>query len=621
MKMFVKIMLFALALLICFSGCGKETEQSKSPDTPPNQSEGNVDVPELQGNDSEDGTSAPSADESADGSVEVMDAASLFTDRDTRTDYDTTTAVSVRLEGDSISCSSAAAKIEGTTVTLTEDGCYVFSGTLEDGMVIIDMGDDDKPQIVLDGVSITSSTSAAIYVRAANKVFITLAEGTENRLANGGGFTQIDDNNIDSAIFSKSDLTINGSGSLTVDSPAGHGVVSKDDLAMTGGIYSISGGSHGLSANNSIRLSGVSVDISSGKDGIHAEHNEDSAKGFVYILDGTYNIVSDYDGVSAGSYMQIAGGSFNLSCGGGSVNGSSGGNSGNMGRPGGTGGFYESSTTSDESIKGFKAANGLVIEDGSFKVDAADDAFHSNLSITVNGGSFDVSTGDDGFHADETLTVNGGNIKVTKSYEGLEALDVLITGGEISICASDDGVNAAGGTDESGMGGNFGNDNFGSGGGRGRPGGMGGGMMSAGNGSVVISGGNIYINAYGDGIDANGSLEITGGYVVVCGPTSGDTSVLDYDTTATISGGTFIGTGASGMAQSFNKSPQGVIGVRINNQSAGEAILLTDTEGNTVLTHEAQLGFTMILLSSPDIISGESYILKVGGITETISAS
>ena len=136
--------------------------------------------------------------------------------------------------------------------------------------------------------------------------------------------------------------------------------------------------------------------------------------------------------------------------------------------------------------------------------------------------------------------------------------------------------------------------------------------MSSGNGTIIISGGNLYVKASGDGIDANGTLTISGGYTVVTGPTQGDTATLDYDKSATITGGTFIGTGASGMAQTFSDSKQGVVAVSVGNRSAGTNITLKDKSGNTIIEYAPELSFAVVILSSPDIVSGETYTITVG---------
>lgn len=543
--------------------------------------------------------------------------AEMFTDRDFETEYDETDGVLIELNSSSASASSDSVRISGTTVTITEEAVYIISGSLDDGMIIVDAPDTAKPRLVLNGVDINSADSAALYILEADKVFVTLAEGSQNTLSNGGSFTAIDENNIDSVIFSKQDLTLNGSGTLTVTSPAGHGIVSKDDLAVTGGTYLITSAAHGVDANDSIRITGkTSVTVDAGKDGIHAENNEDASLGFVYISDGTIHIESEGDGISAGSYMQIENGTFQILAGGGSENGTKessdswGGFRGGFGggRPGQSSFAEETAADDGTSMKGLKSASGMLISNGSFTVDSADDAVHSNTSIAVNGGSFEIASGDDAFHADEALTVTAGKILITESYEGMEALQVSIQGGDITLTARDDGLNAAGGTDASGI----------SGGRDGMFGGRGG--MASSDGSIAISGGTLNINASGDGIDANGTLTISGGYTVVSGPTQGDTATLDYDISGTITGGTFIGTGASGMAQTFSDSQQGVISASLGNQSAGTAISLTDQNGGTIITYTPELSFQVVILSSPQIVSGEQYTITVGSVSSQVEA-
>ncbi len=541
----------------------------------------------------------------------------MFTDRDYRTEYDVNNSIQIELNGSSAAASSDSVQISGTTVTITEEATYIISGTLENGMIIVNAPDTAKLQLVFNGVSINSETSAPLYILEADKVFVTLADGTENVLTNGGTFTVIDDNNIDSVIFSKQDLTLNGSGSLTVTSPAGHGIVSKDDLVITGGSYTVTSASHGLDANDSVRITGeTSISVDAGKDGIHAENNDDTSLGFIYISNGTIQIESEGDGISAGAYLQIENGTFQVLAGGGYENGSNESSSSwggfRGGRPGQVSTSADSNDDSSSSMKGLKSVGNMLISGGSFTIDSADDSIHSDTSLTINGGTYEIASGDDAIHAEETLTVTAGTIQITESYEGLEALNLEIQGGDITLAASDDGLNAAGGTDSSGT----------AGGRDGMFGGhRGGGMSSASNGSIVISGGTLYINASGDGIDANGSLTITGGYTVVVCPTQGDTATLDYDTSAVITGGTFIGTGASGMAQSFSDSEQGVIAVCMGNQSAGTTITLTERDGNTLITHTPELSFNVVILSSPEIVSGETYTITAGSVSGESTAS
>lgn len=473
----------------------------------------------------------------------------MFTERDRRTDYSEKDSILIELNGNTATSTSNSVLISDSTITITEEATYIITGTLDNGMIIIDAEDTAKLQLVFDNVSITNHTCAPLYILEADKVFITLAKDTTNSLTNGGTFTSLDENNIDGVIFSKQDLTFNGSGNLTINSPAGHGIVCKDDLVFTGGTYIINSASHGLDTNDSVRITDeTSLTITAGKAGIHCENADDTSLGFIYISNGIFTIDSDADSI------------------------------------------------------------------------------HSDASITVNGGDFEITSGDDGFHADDALTITNGNINITEAYEGLEALNIDISGGNINIHSSDDGLNAAGGVDASGTNTSGDNDfvtnpeiNGGPHGSMGGPhGGMNtppgemGGMSSNSNGSIKISGGTLYINASGDGIDANGTLEITGGTTTITGPTHGDTATLDYDVSGTITGGTFIGTGASNMAQTFSESAQGVIAVDFGNQSAGTTITLNDKNGNTIISYTPVLDYSVVILSSPDIVSGEPYTIIVG---------
>lgn len=610
MKKCLSVVLVLLLVLGLLAGCGTNNTGGDGDNNKENDSNSSNSGTVTSGDDANSNSDPVDVDFS-------QTDADMFTDRDSRVEYDASKAVTIKLNGTTATASSNSVKISGSTVTITEEATYVISGTLSDGMIVVNAPETAKLQLVFNGINITKSTSAALYIIEADKVFVTLADGTENILANGGTFTAIDENNIDGAVYSKQDLTFNGTGSLTVTSPAGHGVVCKDDLVITGGTYTVNSSSHGLDANDSVRIANATLNIDAGKDAIHAENTDDASLGFVYIASGTITAEAEGDGIAAGAYLQIEGGNFDLLVGGGAENGtkaSSGNYGGFMGgghggmRPSGNQGSTTTTTTDTVSMKGLKAANSILISDGTFKIDSADDSIHSDVSVTINGGTFEIASGDDALHAEETLTVTAGKIDISESYEGLEALNIKVMGGDIKLVASDDGLNAAGGTDSSGTTG--GRDGMFGGGKGGMGGGFGG--MSSGNGSILISGGNLYINSSGDGLDANGTLEISGGYTVVVGPTQGDTATLDYDKSGIITGGTFIGTGASGMAQTFSDSKQGVVAISVGNQSAGTKIMLKDKSGKTIIEHTPELNFAVVILSSPDIKKGETYTVTVG---------
>ena len=575
-----------------------------------------------------------------------IDSSQIFSDRDFEIGYDETTSAQITLNGTSASCDSNAVLISGSTVTITDEGTYILNGTLENGMVIVDAEDTDKIQLVLNGVSITNESSASIYIRQADKVFITTNTDTKNSLSNGGTYTAIDDNNIDAVIFSKADLTLNGAGVLSIHAEAGHGIVSKDDVIVTSGTYDITAASHGISGKDRVGIANGSFTIVSGKDGIHAENTEDTSLGYVYLENGTFDITAEGDGISAENVLQIEDGNFKIQTGEGSdaVNLEQKESEKSMGqRPerrmdqketeqttGGTtttelSGMAETSwtnkesgitelsettvtpkttteTTEDTSVsrKGLKATSDLVINGGSFELDTEDDAVHSNANVLINSGEFQIATGDDGMHADSNLTIASGTIEITKSYEGLEGETVTISGGEIQLVASDDGVNAAGGNDQSGMStfsGGHGGDKF----------------SSNSSGSITISGGTLYVNAEGDGIDSNGSITMTSGEVYVLGPNSTGNGMLDYDSEATISGGTFVAVGSSGMAQNFgDSSTQGSMLVSVGQQEAGSVVKLLDENNKELLSWTAEKTFDCVLISCSDIQKGSTYTVSVG---------
>lgn len=366
--------------------------------------------------------------------------------------------------------------------------------------------------------------------------------------------------------------------------------------------------------------------------------------GFVYLENGTYRITAGGDGISASGSCQIVDGDYTITTGGGSetvqrTTSSQGFGRGQFGgstptdRPqfdaqsmpergaGGKGGMggkgmdcmnqmpangQNTAAPVEEadtiSAKGIKASS-LTIASGSLTADCADDALHSNGNLKIQGGTLELISGDDGIHADETVTILSGNIQITDSYEGIEGQHVYIQGGDITLKATDDGLNAAGGVDSSGFGRR--NDTF---------------AATGDTPSIVISGGSVSITASADGIDANGTVEITGGTVIVSGPTYGDTAVLDYDRSCTISGGTFIGTGSASMAQTFSGSTQGVISVNVGSQSAGTQVALTDSSGGVLLSHTPELDFEVVILSCPAIQPGESYTLRIGNTTQNVTA-
>lgn len=313
----------------------------------------------------------------------MINAAELFTDRDLTQNADLSEATSYTVS-------------DNSNISITSAGVYVLTGTASNVTVTVDAADDDKVQIVLDSVSITNDSAPAIYVKNADKVFVTTAENTSNPLSVTGAFTADGDTNTDAVIFSKDDLVLNGLGSLTIDS-TDNGVTSKDDLKVTGGTYTITCTSDALEANDSIVIADGSFTISTRKDGLHAENNEDNSTGYIYICGGSFNISAGSDGIQGTTIVQIDGGTFDI--------------------------------TASEGIE----ATFVQLNGGTITINASDDGINGSnksgaysVTVEINGGDITVNMGQgdtDGVDSNGNLYINGGTISVNAQspfdYDGV----------------------------------------------------------------------------------------------------------------------------------------------------------------------------------------------------------
>ena len=512
----------------------------------------------------------------------ALDTSDMFTDRDLDASYDEADAVTVTLSDSGSTASNDSVEIDGQTVTITSEGVYVFSGSLSDGQIIVEADDTAKVQIVLNGVDITSKTSAAVYVKSADKVFLTAAEGTDNTLINTDAYEADGDEEISAVVYAKDDLTINGTGNLTINAANGDGINAKDDLKLVDVTLTVDAADHAISANDSIRIASGTYNLTSETDGLHISNDEDGEKGYLYMFDGSVSITCGSDGVDASGMIQI------------------------------------------------------------------------------DGGSLEINAGDDGIHSEAKLEVDGGTINITKCEEGLEGYVVVINDGDIDITSNDDGINATSGNGSNMMGG---------------PGMQGGQQMQGGPGEMSqngempqngeqtqnltadsmetenaedgseadntetadtseedtvsytytgdvdlsINGGVITIDTEGDGIDSNGTITITGGETYISGPSNSGNGSMDvgdgYE--ATITGGIVVAAGADGMAENFgSSSTQGAI-LQSVTSTDGE-VVLTDADGNELISFTPSKTYSSVLISCPGITQGETYILTTGGASTNI---
>lgn len=606
------------------------------------------------------------------------DSAYTYSDYELDDSFDRQSAASITLSGSTAQSNGSGVSINNATVTISKEGCYLINGELEDGQIIVDAGDSDKVQLVLDNASIHCSTGSAILVRNADNVKVTLAADSENELSDGTEY-QTDNDNPDAALFSKDDLVINGSGSLTVQGNYKHGIAGNDDLVITGGRLTVNSLSHALRGKDSVAILDGTFVLTSQKDGIQASNTEDSTKGWVQIDGGNFTIQSSGDGIQAETNLSIYDGSFTITSGGGAVNGAdhTENRGGGFGRPGGNrpdsangqtspempsqpaeGGqtpsempsqpaegeqsssgnesdyselifdpddFDDTSTDDSDttvSTKGIKAGNALLIQQGTFVIDSADDAIHSNYSVTIDGGSFQLSSGDDGIHAEAYLNINGGTTTIAESYEGLEAAQIHISGGTTQVSSSDDGLNATGGSSFELVDGLLVLKDISSSDTEQTFGGRGGMFEVEDNCDIIISGGNLTVTtSNGDGIDSNGSLNVSGSTVLVFGSSSGGEGALDYTGSSSISGGTLVALGSSGMAQSMepDDSHATLMVTWDEVQPAGTRLTLCTQQGEILCSLQSTNSFQTAVISTDSLSAGQEVSLYTGGTVNSDS--
>lgn len=421
------VILCILMIIMSFAGCASTTEESAV------SAASDPTVTEV------------AADEETE---EVTSEDEMFTDRDLDASYDESEATKVTLSGSSATVDGSGAEVSGSTVTISEEGVYILSGKLT-GQVVVEADDTAKVQIVLDDAEITNANSAAIYVKQADKVFLTLADGSTNTLTTSGTCTADGDTNIDAVIFSKEDLCVQGSGALAISSEEGNGITSKDDLKVTGGELSINVTGHALEGKDSVRIADGTFDLTSGKDGIHASNEEDETKGYVYIAGGTFTINAADDGIHAVTTLTVNAGTFDI--------------------------------TAAEAIE----ATYITINDGVIGITASDDGINAAAksaaytpTIEINGGEITISMGQgdtDAVDSNGYIYINGGVLNITAQSPFDYDMGAELNGGTLIVNGTETTEitnQMMGGMPGGDMGGMPGGQQPGMGGQQGGPGGM-----------------------------------------------------------------------------------------------------------------------------------------------------
>lgn len=476
------------------------------------------------------------------------------------------------------------------SITINEEGVYNLSGSIDDGMITINTIGNVK--LNLTDVTITNSNGPAIYIEQSEDTVISIS-GT-NTLTDSSIYSSYEDE-INSVIYSKDDLTFEGDGILIINANYQDGIVGKDDLKIISGNYQITSADDAIRGKDSVYILDGNFAINSNGDGIKSTNDTENDKGYVLIENGTFNIESELDGIQAETKILIKNGHFDIKTGGGSVNSSS--KNDDWGKWGNT------TTVDSESSKGLKSGDNLVIENGNLTFDTSDDAIHSNNYVGIKNANISINSGDDGIHADTELIIDSGTIDITKSYEGIESQKLTINGGDISLIAEDDGINVAGSNDSSAQG---------------RPGENH--YNSNSNNILTINNGAIYIDATGDGIDVNGSAYITGGNIIVDGPTNSGNGALDYDSLFEVNGGTIIASGAAGMDRSFSSSSKLYsLHIRLNEiLDSSDIITIIDDNNNEIINYQSKKIYSSIVIANPNLTKGNKYTIKINNETYKI---
>lgn len=537
------------------------------------------------------------------GIVEYSEEHSVnYTEDDYYSNYSESSVAKINLKGTSATSGSKNVKIDGGKITILGGGTYVISGELTDGSIIVDSADSTVVRLILNGAWVKSEDFSAIYVKQAEKTIISTIEGTENYLSDSSQYNEelSEDGMPGAALYSKDDLTLNGGGTLIVTGNYQDGIKVNDTLKITEGTLKVTAVDDGINTNDCISFLEAEIEVSSGGDAIKCEH-ENSEKGFIALEGTSLTVTSEGDGVYASSSIYANDITAQLQTGGGAGNAESG-NGERMGR-----GMPGNQNSADEtSKKGFKAGNELCINGGEYMLDTKDDALHSDGNINITGGNINISSGEDAVHADKNLVLAPEALYITKCYEGLEGAYITINDGDIKIISNDDGINAVGENSNNGFGG----------------------MMNMNGGTALTSeediyltlnGGHIYVETSGDGFDSNGSAVINGGFLEIYGPENsgnGSIDVGDGGYVLMINGGKLLAAGSSGMAESPSESSaqQSLTFYLDETYSSDSTIIVADENGEEIISGTSAKQFNWICISSPDIITGKTYTLKINDI-------
>lgn len=545
---------------------------------------------------------SPTSDGSSSSALNTTDKTVLSASAESKTESKTESAVqisepekancTVTFAEDKITVAGSGANVSGKTVNITKSGVYELSGTCGGCNIKINAGKNDHITLLLNNARLTSQSGSVIDCESAEELTLFLKSGTENLLADSPDYPDPGEE-PDAAVFTRSDLIISGEGDLKVEGKFGDAIKCKDSLTVLGGVIGVNSADDAIIGKDKVDFKGGVLNITAGGDGIKTTNDTDADRGDIAISGGELNISSEADGIQAEKTLTVNGGKITIVSGGDAADAE-------IERKDEPWDFDRRGSQSEEqkaSQKGLKAGGDIEINGGELDIKSADDSIHSDANVKVANGVLSLSSCDDGIHSDELLNITGGTVTISKSYEGLEGKSIDIGGGTIDVKAADDGMNAAGGDNASHFGFDQSSDEY----------------------YIRISGGEIIINADGDGIDSNGTIAQSGGSLTVYGPTSSGNGALDYEKSYALSGGTLIALGSMGMAQAPSTLSQPCLSIKAN--AAAGSKLEVRAGGEVVLETTTPKAAQSLIFSSDKLTEGTEYEICAGDeVLATVTA-
>lgn len=480
-------------------------------------------------------------------------------------EWDESTVILITLNGTTIASQGSGVQITGNMAVINTEGNYKLSGTLTDGQIIIHADTNSVIRLILDNCSISNSAGPAILIEKSKKTIVHLPARSVNSLSDGTSYSN-PDADPNATLYSKSDLTIFGEGTLNVNGRYKDGISGKDGFIIKSGVLHVNAVDDGICGKDYLIIRDGNVSVNCGGDGLRSDDASNYAVGYILIDKGKFTITSGSDGITAQNYLTINGGKFNILSGGGSTI-----------LPG------------ELSSKGLKGLSSIKLAADSCEVNSSDNALHSDKLIEVNTGYYELSSAKNGIHADESVTFDEAELRILTSDEGVESKYITVNNGQVIVKSSDDSFNATAGQSTE-------NDD---------------------QSCVFINGGFIVLDGSdGDPLDSNGSIIMKGGTVLIHGPMSAPEVAIDYNGKFDISGGFLIASGTNSQMTipPSESSTQNSVKMTFSTlHPDGTLFHIQDDQGTNLITFKPQRDYQSIIFSSPQLQSGKTYRIFVSG--------